>query len=175
MGTFSRKRWLWMACMLMVTACVSKKKEVEKDPASVLGLRQEKEVNNVKMELSYMPRCPEKAEKGLGGVAGENDLSFRLLVFPAKRSDLSAQVLSYGIDTLFDLQLTGGSVAPVMAQRIANGNVRGIEYLLVFDRSMVKEDAVKVVFKDYLFTNTLLTFPIDIRNANKLDAISCNL
>jgi hypothetical protein len=176
MMNFSWRRLMWIACLLLIVSCVSKKSEAGKDPASALGLRQTKQVNGVQLELSYMPRCPEKAAQGAGGVAGENDLSFRLRIIPARNNDLSAPVLSYGIDTLFDLQVAGGSVAPLMAQRIANGNVRGLEYLLVFDRNVVKEEAVcKVIFKDYLFTNTLLTFPVDIRNANKLDAISCNL
>ena len=162
--------------LLLLAGCLNKPKPKTADEITAMGLRQEKVVNNVRMELAYIPSCGEKADKGMPGVAGDSDFAFRLRVFPAADKDLSANALSYGIDTLFSLEAGAAALQPVMAQRIANGNLSGVEYLLVFDRTSLKNvPQCKIVFKDYLFTNTLLSFVIDIRNADKLDAISCNL
>jgi hypothetical protein len=135
---------------------------------------QEKEIRGTKLMLTYMPPCMQP------NGTSENDATevvFKLNIFSDQLKEVktreAGQLLSYGIDTLFMLTSGQDSVAPLLAQRIANGNLRGAEYLLIFERTALQHDKqVTLIFKDWLFTNVRMEFPVDIF---KIDSISCGL
>jgi len=151
------------------------KKSVANDKMAATDIRvQEKEFNGTRIMLTYMPPCMQHnaAEEG-----DTSEIVFRLNVFSEQlkgaKNAAAERALSYGIDSLFTLVSGQDSLPALLAQRIANGNLRGVEYLLVFDRERVRNSGQAVlVFKDWLFTNVRMEFPVNIL---KIDSISCGL
>lgn len=135
---------------------------------------QEKEFHDTRLVLTYMPPCMLEEMKM---AADTSEVVFRLNVFSEelKQSESrdAARAISYGLDTLFNLVSGADSLPPLLVQRIANGNLRGAEYLLIFNRTALhNRQQVALVFRDWLFTNVRMEFPMDIF---KIDSISCGL
>ncbi|MCK7556254.1 hypothetical protein MKQ70_15010 [Chitinophaga sedimenti] len=128
------------------------------------------------MLLAYLPACWEaNLDKG---EPDRTELSFRLRVFPTKQTGtgINDNAASFGTDSLFRLVVGGDSLMPRYTERIANGNISGVEYLVVFDRSALKQaTSAVVVFHDWLFTHSQVEFPYITENIQKTDELSCSL
>lgn len=163
-----RNRW-WIAGLLLVAcACGHSKKEVMQAMKDN-GLVMEKTVNSYKMRLQYMP--PEKRNMGM--------LSFRLNVTSnngGPMKDIDEKRFSYGLDSLFDMIDVTDTLHPVDVVRIANGNIGGAEYLLMFNRPDPSPGInCMVVFRDWLFTNHLITFPMSGKSIAHIDSLSLKI
>jgi hypothetical protein len=170
------KKYFFLVVILWVIAgCVSGEQgRTMHSAGSTNPAVQEKEFGNTRIRLTYMPPCIQVAENM---TADSTEVVFKLNVFSPQLKEVkdkkTQQALSYGIDTLFVLTTGQDSLAPLLAQRIANGNLRGAEYLLVFDRMALRNNQqVDLVFRDWLFTNVRMIFSVDI---SKIDSISCGL
>lgn len=135
---------------------------------------QEKEFHDTRLVLTYMPPCMLEEMKM---AVDTSEVVFRLNIFSEKlkqsKSAEAARAISYGLDSLFTLISGADSLPPLLAQRIANGNLRGAEYLLIFNRTALhNRQQVALVFRDRLFTNVRMEFAMDIF---KIDSISCGL
>lgn len=160
--------------MMMLTAC--HQTASQQDELALWDLKREKNVQGTDMQLSYMPACDKKAAAGQGGVTGADELGFRLRVMPPKDQDHAPVTMHANVDTLFNVVVGKDTIAPLFAQQIANGNIGGTEYLVVFDRTQLKQDtACTFLFRDWLFTNTHLSFRFNLTNTKKLDAKSCSI
>jgi len=156
--------------LLMLCACGTDKKEVMRSVKDN-NLLQEKTVNDYTFRLQYLP--PE-------GPSDDTSLSyFRLQVsntngLPVKgTADIS---LSYGLDTLFAIVNNTDTLSPVDINRIANGNVGGATYMLVFDKQPLHaQEACKLLFKDWLFTHQLIYFPMQGKAIAHVDSLSLNI
>ncbi|WP_343670550.1 hypothetical protein [Chitinophaga sp.] len=66
---------------------------------------------------------------------------------------------NYGVDSLFYM-VNGKDTLPALdAMRMANGNIDGIQYMLVFDRPATADTLRRIVFRDWLFTSHVISFP----------------
>lgn len=129
--------------LLLLSAC--KKRE----PSTLLA---EREMNDYRM---YLHSMKEKKE----------DLSTSYFMFVVKA--INGQQLpsgtdsrfNYGVDSLFYM-INGKDTLPALdAVRIANGNLGGIQYMLVFDKPATADTLRRIVFRDWLFTSHIISFP----------------
>jgi hypothetical protein len=66
---------------------------------------------------------------------------------------------NYGVDSLFYM-INGKDTLPALdAVRMANGNLGGIQYMLVFDKPAKTDTLRRIVFRDWLFTSHIISFP----------------
>jgi hypothetical protein len=66
---------------------------------------------------------------------------------------------NYGVDSLFYM-INGKDTLPALdAVRMANGNIDGIQYMLVFDKPAKADTLRRIVFRDWLFTSHIISFP----------------
>lgn len=66
---------------------------------------------------------------------------------------------NYGVDSLFYM-INGKDTLPALdAVRMANGNLDGIQYMLVFDKPATADTLRRIVFRDWLFTSHIISFP----------------
>ena len=127
-------------------------------------LVQEKNINGFDLRLQYLP----EKDTGL--------LCFRLNIHnndgtPMKNSDHLK--FNYGLDSLFAFVNVADTMHPVDVIRIANGNIGGIEYMLLFDRPhALSQVNCQVIFKDWLFTNQLMSFPIEGSTIAHIDSFN---
>lgn len=167
--------------VLMMAACTSGNKNslkaAMKDPKN--GLVQEKRIGGTVVKLTYLPECWERMN-GRMQEADHDEMCFKINVFPVneegekkKQDDKRA---SFGLDTVFQLVLNHDTLKPLQADRVANGNARGIEYLVIFERKPLEavQQAV-VIYKDWLFTSTRLVFPMQKKYIQLTDSLSCRL
>lgn len=152
-------------------------KAIMNDPAS--GLHQEKRIGNTVVTFNYLPECWERVNGGKGK-EGSPEMCFKINVFsPGNEAGMrkkEAPGASYGLDSVFQLVLNHDTLAPLQAQRIANGNMKGIEYLVIFERRPLSSVQVAAfIYKDWLFTSTRLVFPLQKNYLQKSDSISCRL
>jgi hypothetical protein len=157
------RKYTWLLSFLLV-ACGHSKKEIIKQMKAD-GLIVEKDVNSYHMRLQYMP--PEPQNKGL--------LTFRLNVTHSNEAmkDLKDNCFSYGLDSLFDMVDVTDTLHPVDVMRIANGNINGVEYMLLFNRPDPAPGInCMLVFRDWLFTSQLITFPMSGKSITHIDSLS---
>ncbi|WPQ60124.1 hypothetical protein SIO70_17415 [Chitinophaga sancti] len=139
-----RNKVIITALLLICCACKKGKKAL---------LVQEKNINGFSLSLQYLP----SDDKAL--------LRFRLNInnsngSPLKNTDHVR--FNYGLDTLFSFVNVKDTLHPVDVIRVANGNMNGIEYLLLFNRPHAFSQVnCELVFKDWLFTNQLMSFPLE--------------
>ena len=164
------KRVIWGLMLLVLYACGAGKKEVIQSVKDN-DLLQEKIVNDYVFRLQYMP--PVK-------ITEDTALSyFRLNVFntagkPLKGSD--DKVFSYGLDTLFVVVNGADTISPVDISRIANGTINGAEYMLVFDKqALYAQPQCRLLFKDWLFTQQLISFPMLGKAIAHIDSLSLKI
>lgn len=166
--------------LLLICACRQAGtglKEIMNNPAS--GLHQEKRVGSTVVSFTYLPECWERVN-GRDESAGAEEMCFKVNVFSpgngAGMAKKDAQGASYGLDSVFQLVLNHDTLAPLQAQRIANGNIKGIEYLVIFERRPLRSvQTAAFIYKDWLFTSTRLVFPLQKNYLQKSDSISCRL
>lgn len=131
----------------LILLCSACKKKINE------SLIQEKSINGFELRLQYLP-------------GGDKDLlRFRLNVRNSDGATMKHTEhvkFNYGLDSLFAFVRSTDTILPVDVIRIANGNVNGIEFMLLFNRpanySLMN---YQLVFKDWLFTSQLMTFPIE--------------
>ncbi|WP_295121521.1 hypothetical protein [uncultured Chitinophaga sp.] len=165
------------ACILLLlfAACSAKKKtlaEAMKDP----GIRQEKEINKVKVVLSYMPACWQRNLDR--GEADTSTMTFRVQVTPDKNSvrQTDNKAASFGTDSLFALVTGGDTIRPIYSERIANGNITGVEYVVAFERRLTgQSNALRFIYMDWLFSAARMEFFYERTNISKVDELSCSL
>jgi hypothetical protein len=164
------KRVIWGLMLLVFYACGASKKEVMQSVKDN-DLLQEKTVNDYVFRLQYMP--PEK-------ITEDTALSyFRLNIsntagLPVKGSGDKA--FSYGVDTLFAIVNGTDTIIPVDINRIANGTINGAEYMLVFDKqTLYSQPQCRLLFKDWLFTQQLISFPLSGKAIAHIDSLSLKI
>lgn len=143
------------------------------------GLLQEKRIGDVVIRLTYLPECWERMNNRPASV-DHSEMCFKINVLPAnnnmdqrKEEPMSA---SYGLDTVFQLILNRDTLAPLMAQRVSNGQLNGVEYLVIFERKpLAAVQQAALVYKDWLFSATRLVFPLQKNYLQKSDSLSCRL
>ncbi|PSL46028.1 hypothetical protein CLV51_1034 [Chitinophaga niastensis] len=172
-------KWL-LAIYLMMTACNGNSRrplqQLMDDRKS--GLVQEKHIGNTVVRLTYLPECWERVNNK-AAKADQTEMCFKINILRTGVNDSQKQenkAMSYGLDTIFQLILNHDTLSPLLAQRIANGNINGVEYLVIFERrplSAVQQAAL--VYKDWLFTSTRLVFPLQKNYLQKSDSLSCRL
>lgn len=164
------------ACCLLLLACNNNREQVKnlmQDAQS--RLVQDKQIGDTKVRLTYLPLGWEK-QAGLHEEEDATEMAFRVNVNGSKQVTVNEKLASYGVDTLFQLILNRDTLAPVSAERIANGNLSGITYLVIFERRpMLPVQQAMFVFKDWLFTNTRLVFPLERKYILIADSLSHRL
>lgn len=157
--------------VLVLGACGAGKKEIMQSVKDN-DLLQEKTINDHTFRLQYMPPQPADIDDTVLAY-------FRLNVknitgVPMKETE--GLNYSYGLDTLFMLVHAGDTIPPVDVNRIANGTMNGVEYMLVFNRqSLYATDSCKLFFKDWLFTNQLIAFPLKKSAIAHIDSLSLKI
>lgn len=130
------------ALLLLGSAC--------KDGRRALPV-QERTVNGFTLRLQQMPA----ADKEMFG--------FRLHIGHADGGRLKHTDdvrFNYGLDSLFAFVQGTDTLRPMDVIRVANGNVSGMEFLLLFPKPADASGlSGQLIYKDWLFTNQLLTFP----------------
>jgi hypothetical protein len=105
-----------------------------------------------------------------------NMLKFRLNIAEGNGSTMKAadnNKFSYGLDSLFGIVNVTDTIHPVDVIRVANGNIGGVEYILLFERPTAYS-SVKcfLYFRDELFTQQFVTFPLKGNAINHIDSLS---
>ena len=135
---------------------------------SANGLYQVREVNGHQFRLTYLP------EKGKD--QGEWCFKLNVELSPEmKAAKGESQQASFGVDTLFTLISGMDTIIPIHAMRVANGNMNGVEYMVIFEKKAWQAENVKFCFSDWLFTHQFLEFPIQMPAINKIDSISSRI
>ncbi|GEP89283.1 hypothetical protein SAMN05660909_01629 [Chitinophaga terrae (ex Kim and Jung 2007)] len=166
-----------LLAIVFFCACKNNRKaklvEVMKQPYS--GLVQQKQVGATIVNVTYLPLCWEQVNNK-NAERNDDEICFKVNVHHLNEADLKKQSASYGVDTLFQLVLNRDTLAPIGAERIANGAQHDIEYLVIFERrSWAPVQQTTFIFKDWLFTSTRLLFPLDKKFLQKSDSLSCGL
>jgi len=158
-----RTKCLLGSLILILFACSNNRKEVL-DAVKASGLSQEKEFNGFALHLQYMPSKDQEL------------LHFRLNIRSSDGTPLKNtgnDRFSYGLDSLFALINVTDTLPPVDVVRVANGDINGVEYMLLFDRPAVYSQVnCHLLFRDWLFTNRLMTFPIQGSAIAHIDSLS---
>jgi len=132
-----------LALLLLLAAC--KKRE----PSTVIA---EREMSDYRMYLHSMKEKKEDA----------STMYFMFVVKAINGQKLPSGTdsrFNYGVDSLFYM-VNGKDTLPALdAVRMANGNLDGIQYMLVFDRPEIADTLRRVVFRDWLFTSHIISFP----------------
>ncbi|MBC9914057.1 hypothetical protein [Chitinophaga varians] len=141
------------------------------------GLVTEKNIGGTVVTCTYLPRCWDQLTPS--AVANDNELSFKINVRsdkPDMKEKSGQQAASYGLEEAFQLVTDNDTLSPVIAQRIANGNMGGVEYLVTWQRPVWQQKKVAaLIFKDQVFTTTRLVFPLMINSLLQSDSLSCRL
>lgn len=162
---------IMIICMLAGCGMSDRAKATDMMSDTTTGLVQYRKVNGHDFRLSYLPPAQQV----------EGDLPewcFRLNVqlpegaLPAKEGLQS----SFGIDTLFHLVSGKDTLSPLHAMRVANGNLGGVEYMIIFDKPANPQASnTRLCFSDWLFTHQFLEFPIQVPAIIKIDSLSSRI
>jgi hypothetical protein len=149
--------------LLVLCSCGHSKKEVMQ-AIKDNDLVQEKTINGFVLKMQYMP------SKDI------NLLHFRLNITDANGSSMKGadnNKFSYRLDSLFGIVNVTDTIHPVDVMRIANGNIGGVEYMLLFDRPNAYSTInCFLYFQDQLFTQQFITFPLKGSAINHIDSLS---
>lgn len=140
-------------------------------------LVQSRNVSGTMVTITYMPACWEQALGRKNEDIGK-EMTFRVNVQlpPGTGLPRNANPNVDRVDTAFQLTAKDSDRYPVFAQRVANGNTRGVEYLVSFERRNGDTTGeIQFLFKDWIFTHNKLRFSFDTKNIKNIDAISCGL
>lgn len=149
--------------MLLATGCVNRQKQIMQATKDD-GLLQEKTIKGFVFKMQYM-HTEDKAllhfvvnirDSNGNGVNGADENRF-----------------SYGLDSLFGIVNVTDTLHPVDVIRVANGGIGGVQYLVLFDRPLAYSDVnLFLFFKDQLFTQQFITFPLKGNAINHIDSLS---
>ncbi|WP_212002831.1 hypothetical protein [Chitinophaga sp. HK235] len=141
------------------------------------GLVQHKNIGNIAISCTYLPIGWQRSVND-GKDENDNLLTFRINVSSADASAIqkmsAQQVASFGLDTLFQLIADNDTLIPVYAERVANGNIGGPEYLVAFHRSE-KVSKLQLVYKDWIYSGSRLFFPLQQTLLQQSDSLSLAL
>lgn len=174
------KRSLILMICCSVIACKQKAKPLLNEEMKK-GAVQEKAVNNIAVAVAYLPSCRQRvADIQQSGAANSEEITFRVNVHsrdnnrPLRVSEKDNY--SYGIDSLFSLVINNDTIPALYAHKVANGNLGGVEYLVGFSKDQVERtSSLALLFKDWLFTSTLLRFNYNRNLLDKVDSLSCSI
>jgi hypothetical protein len=143
-------------------ACNSRRKKMTalmNDPSGMLA--QEQEIRGFRLKMQYLPK--DSAE-----------WCFRLNIDAEDRQVFRDDpVQSYGVDSLFRMINGGDTLLPVHAMRIANGNMSGLEYMIIFEKQpVVAGSNASLLFMDGLFTQRKVVFPLNLQAIEEIEAIN---
>jgi hypothetical protein len=148
-----RNRYILSAVLLLLCACKKKSSR----------LFQEKTVNGFVLRMEYMP---------------SKDVNLLHFVLNVTESDgtpmkpANANKFSYGLDSLFGIVNVTDTLHPVDVIRVANGNIGGIQYMILFDRPAAFSKAnCFLYFRDQLFTQQFVKFPLKGDEINHIDSL----
>ncbi|MBV8255079.1 MAG: hypothetical protein JO154_20930 [Chitinophaga sp.] len=169
--------------MLVVTgflACNQVKKELkEKIVSPETNLIQTKQIHETTVGMSYLPagwlrKQTQDAERDFN-----HQLTFKINIKSVNGAQLQEvsqrQAASYGLDTVFQLISGRDTLAPLVAEREANGNIGGVVYLVTFIRPEQPANEMLLVYKDWLYTSTRLVFPLKKLFIHQADSLSQRL
>ncbi|WP_341836433.1 hypothetical protein WJU16_00845 [Chitinophaga pollutisoli] len=154
---------IYTCAALLFLSCSANRQSAEK--MKELSLLDEKEASGWRMRLNYLPSNP------------RDTTDWSLVLRVEHESGLPQQIIneprfSFGIDSLFEVITSMDTLAPYMAIRIANGMTNGAEYMLTFNRqSVLKNGDIQLRFKDWLFSQRELYFPVNMISIHQLDSI----
>ncbi|WP_126243471.1 hypothetical protein [Chitinophaga rhizosphaerae] len=158
---------LMLLAGVVMIACNTRKQRVER--MKELSLLDEKRAGSWNMRLKYLP-------------AQNRDTSAWTLVLYVEhisklpQKELNDPRFSYGTDSLFQLIASGDTLAPLMVVRVANGQTSGAEYLMTFDRAPLRRPGmVQLRFRDWLFSQRDLYFPLNVPSIYQLDSINTRI
>lgn len=168
-----------IAIALLIAGCVNndqqKLQALLKDADN--GLVTEKNIGGTVVTCTYLPRCWDHLTPS--AVANADELSFKINIRsdkPDMKDKSRQQAASYGLEEAFQLVTDNDTLSPLIAQRIANGNMGGVEYLVTWQRPAWREKrTAALIFKDQVFTTTRLVFPLKINSLLQSDSLSCRL
>ncbi|MRG44750.1 hypothetical protein GFS24_06475 [Chitinophaga sp. SYP-B3965] len=162
-------KYILVIMMAALAACSGGRQERMKAlmADSVNGLFQVREINGHRFRLTYLP---EEKQQGEWCFKLNVELSPEM-----KASKGESRQGSYGVDTLFSLVSGRDTILPVHAMRVANGNMNGVEYMIIFEKKPWQVENAKFCFSDWLFTHRFLEFPIQLPAINKIDSISSRI
>ncbi|RFS22050.1 hypothetical protein DVR12_15525 [Chitinophaga silvatica] len=169
-------RLVWMIPVILM-ACHENRNVALKEvmQQSEAGLSQEKHIGNNVVNMTYLPTCWEKVNDR-NAETNDKEMCFKVNVTKVSKEQMNQQAVSYGVDTLFQLILNRDTLIPISAERIANGSLNSVEYLVIFERRpLAPVQQAAFIFKDWLFTSTRLLFPLDKKFLQKSDSLSCGL
>ena len=160
-----------MICCLLLLLCGCKHSDKEVMQAlKETGMLQDKEDNGFHYRLQYMPPKKER-EKDL--------LRFRLRINASNGENMKGTdqpIFSYGVDSLFGLINVTDTLKPVDVVRVANGNIGGVEYMLLFNRPIAFSHVnVQLLFRDFLFIHKFMNFPLKGAAIKHIDSLSLNI
>ncbi len=173
----------YVAGILVVTgflACNQAKKELkEKIVSPETNLMQTKEIHETTVVMSYLPsgwlrKQTQDTERDFS-----SELTFKINIKSANGAQLQEiserQAASYGLDTVFQLISGRDTLAPLVAEREANGNIGGVVYLVTFTRPQQTAADIQLIYKDWLYTSTRLVFPLKTLFVHQADSLSQRL
>jgi hypothetical protein len=145
----------YILAVVLLLMCACKKKESR--------LSQEQTVNGFVLRMEYMPS------------KDVNLLHFVLNITESDGTPMKAangNKFSYGLDSLFGIVNVTDTLHPVDVIRVANGNIGGIQYMILFDRPAAFSKAnLFLYFRDQLFTQQFIRFPLNGNAINHIDSL----
>ena len=164
--------YVLLGVAMLLMACRSKQgKTAAVLEATDNAIMQEKEIDGIVLRLQYLPAAI--------GQGDTSELVFRLNVRsgdPAVKLNTNLDKYSYGLDSLFRLVVETDTLMPLHTMRIANGNVSGIEYMIIFEKQAVlNKENTAMLFYDWLFTHRSLKFPLNINTIIRIDSLSARI
>lgn len=163
--------FVMIICMLASCGMSGRAKVAGMLNDTTTGLTQARKVNGHAFTLSYLPSVQQ-----VEGELPEWCFKLNIQLPEGSKQDGEGLQSSFGIDTLFHLITGKDTSAPLHAMRIANGNLRGIEYMIIFEKPLNPEDAsAKFCFRDWLFTHQFLEFPLQTPAIVKIDSLSSRI
>lgn len=138
---------------------------------------QEKRIGDAVIRVTYLPIGWEKVN-GVAPGKDSSEINFKVNITPGSAAirNTGLAAAGYGLDTLFSLVLDHDTLPALFAEKIANGNPNNIEYLLGFERKpLSRYSRGELLFRDWLFTSSALSFSLPLSHYQKIDATSSGL
>lgn len=164
--------------LMILTACSDNCKKrsaryyIDNKPA--FAVTQER--NHFSIQLAYMPLIALPVDTAKSD-AKSSFYHFRMQVKCPPGNAIGQgdkTPLFYGLDTVFAAGGINEGVLPVSVEPVITGGSGNYEYLVVFEKSDLKEgDKLEIVFKDRLFTNTKMSFVFDRKKIEALELLHC--
>ncbi|SFD83850.1 hypothetical protein SAMN05518672_103445 [Chitinophaga sp. CF118] len=153
-------KWVVVIALLMTVGCADRQKKIMQATKDE-GLLQEKTVNGFVLKMQYMSSEDKELLHFVVNITESNGS-------PVKGADNN--MFSYGLDSLFGIVNVTDTLHPVDVIRVANGGIGGVQYMVLFDRPAAYSDVnLFLFFRDRLFTQQFITFPLKGSAINRID------